>query len=130
MKWIVANIKWIMLGTGVLTCSMFLALVAPQTSLQNIFGGGLDGPVANIVVRNWGALIGIGGIALIYGAYNAPARRLALAVNAASKTVFISLVLASGQQFLGYGAGVAVVADSIMVVVFVAYLLGTKDSTR
>jgi len=127
MRVLVANIKWIMLVSGLLTCSMFLALIAPQSSLQNTFGAGLDGPVANIVVRNWGALIGIGGLALVYGAFNPAGRGLALAVNAASKTVFIALVLTAGRQFLGYQAGIAVVADSIMVVMFVAYLLGARS---
>jgi hypothetical protein len=127
---VVQNIKWIMLVTGLLTCSMFLALVSPQTSLQNVFGAGLDGPVANIIVRNWGALIGIGGLALIYGAFNPPARGVALAVNAASKAVYITLVLTTGRQFLGYQAGVAVVADAIMVVIFVAYLVSAGNSER
>lgn len=130
MRVLVANIKWIMLGAGLLTCSMFLALVAPHTALQNTFGEGLDGPVANIVVRNWGALIGIGGLALVYGAFNPPARGVALAVNAASKAVFITLILTAGRQFLSYQAGIAVVADSIMVVMFVVYLVGARGSER
>lgn len=129
MRILTAHIKWIMLGAGLLTCSMFLALVAPQSALQATFGQGLDGPVAEIVVRNWGALIGIGGVLLVYGAFNEPARRVALATTAASKLVFIVLVLGYGRQFLGHQAGVAVVGDAIMVAIFVAYLLGGRSAS-
>lgn len=128
MTALAANIKWVMLVAGVLTCSMFLALLAPQSALRSTFGQGLDGPVAEIVVRNWGALIGIGGLLLIYGAFNEPARGVALATTAASKLVFIALVLTYGRQFLGYQAGVAVVGDAIMVVIFAVYLLGGRSA--
>ncbi len=46
------SIKWIMLISGLLTCTMFYAAVAPAASLQSTFGQALDGPVAEIVVRN------------------------------------------------------------------------------
>lgn len=52
MNWIVASMKWIMIVCGVLTCTMFYAAVAPQAALQSTFGESLEGPVAEIVVRN------------------------------------------------------------------------------
>ena len=54
MSVLAANIQWIMLVSGLLTCSMFYATVAPQAQLRSTFGAGLEGPVAEIVVRNWG----------------------------------------------------------------------------
>ncbi|MBK9574113.1 MAG: hypothetical protein IPO43_16030 [Rhodoferax sp.] len=96
MNWIVTQIKWIMLVSGVLTCSMLLAALAPQVALQNMFGDSIQGPIAEIVVRNWGALIALGGGMLIYGAYNVASRSLVLVVAVVSKLVFITLVLSFG----------------------------------
>ena len=59
------HIKWIMLVSGVLTCTMFYAFVAPQAALTSTFGAALEGPVANVVVRNWSALITLVGAMLI-----------------------------------------------------------------
>ena len=122
--------KWIMLVSGLLTCTMFLGLVSPRSSLESNFGQTLDGPVAEIIVRNWSALIGLVGIMLIYGAFVEPVRRFALAIAGASKLIFIGLILIYGRQFLGFNAGVAVVADSVMVALYAAYLLMSRPSLR
>jgi hypothetical protein len=53
-------------------------------------------------------------------------RPLALTVAAASKAIFIALVLSHGGRFLGYQAGVAVIVDSVWVAVFAAYLLAVR----
>jgi hypothetical protein len=52
---------------------------------------------------------------LIYGAFHPPSRPLALVVAGLSKLVFIALVLAQGQRFMGHQAGQAVVIDSVMI---------------
>ena len=57
MSLVAANIKWIMLVSGALTCTMVYAAIAPQAALRSTFGETLEGPLADIVVRNWGALI-------------------------------------------------------------------------
>ena len=49
---------------------MFYAVVAPPAALMPTFGETLTGPVADIVVRNWGALITLIGAMLIYGAFD------------------------------------------------------------
>lgn len=115
-----------MLLSGLLTCTMFSALLAPEASLQSNFGQPIEGPVAQIVVRNWGALIGLMGLLLIYGAFRESARRVALVVAGASKLVFIALVLSLGQEFLQYQVGVSVLVDSVMVVLFLAYLASAR----
>jgi hypothetical protein len=123
MRFFLSNFKWVMLLSGLLTCSMFLALVSPQTSLKSNFGEQLEGPVANIIVRNWGALIGLVGIMLIYGAFAVAVRRFVLVIAATSKLIFIILILSLGKEYLGFGAGTAVFADAIMIALFIAYLL-------
>lgn len=126
MTWIVSNIRWIMIVTGVLTTTMLYAAFAPEAALRSTFGEALSGPVAHVVVRNWGALIGLIGGMLIFGAFNPPVRALVLMVAAASKAVFVGLVLSQGSQFLGYQAGLAVVIDSVVFAIFVWYLVAAR----
>jgi hypothetical protein len=125
MNWLVANIKAIMVVSGVLTCTMLFAAIAPQAALRSTFGETLEGPVADIVVRNWGALIGLVGAMLIYGGYVPAVRPLVLVVAGLSKLVFIGLILSYGSRYLGR-AGVAVVIDLFMVLLYGCYLLGIR----
>ncbi len=126
MNWIVSSIKWIMLLSGALTCTMLYAAIAPQAALRSTFGETLPGPLADIVVRNWGALIGLVGAMLVYGAYDPPGRPLILTVAGLSKLVFIGLVLGYGRQYLGHRVGLAMVIDLVMVALFVGYLVGAR----
>ena len=119
----VRHFKWVMLVAGLLTCTMFYAAFAPIPMQQSTFGDSVEGPIAEVVVRNWGILIGLIGLMLIYGAFDVASRRLALLVAAASKIAFISLVLVFGRPFLEYQVGTSVIVDSIMVGLFVAYLI-------
>ena len=123
MRFFVDNFKWLMLVSGLLTCSMFAGLFSPSFSIQSNFGESMPGPPSEIIVRNWGALIGLIGIMLVYGSFVEPVRRFALVIAGLSKAIFISLVLIYGKQYLGFGAGTAVVADTIMIVFYAAYLL-------
>lgn len=126
MTWIVAHMKWIMLVSGVLTCTMIQTVFAPHRAMRTFFGEGVESASAVIVVRNWGALIALGGGMLIYAAFHAPSRPLALAFTGLGKLTFIGLVLSHGARFLDHEAGVAVVADSVMVLLFAAYLVATR----
>jgi len=119
--------------SGAFTCTMLYAAIAPQAALRSTFGESLEGPLAEIVVRNWGALIALVGAMLIYGAYDAPGRPLILTVAGISKLVFIALVLAHGRDFLGHQVGVAILIDLAAVALFIAYLIGvrrTRSSPR
>ena len=126
MHWVTRQIKWIMLISGSLTATMFYAALAPEAALLSNFGETLDGPLATLIVRNWGALVGMIGLMLIYGAFNPPVRPLALVAAGASKALFIVLVLSNGGRYMSYQAGTAVVVDSIMVLIFAWYLLASQ----
>ncbi len=108
--------------SGVLTLTMLYATVAPVAAMQSMFQEAPSGAMASIVAPNWGVLVGLMGALLIYGAFHAPSRRLALVVAGVSKIAFISLVLAQGQRYLG-GVGVAVGVDAVMVVLFALYVV-------
>ena len=126
MSWVVAKMKWIMLVSGVLTCTMVYAAVAPQAALRSMFGDTLDGPLAEIVVRNWGILIALIGGMLIYGAFEPSSRRLVLIVAGLSKVAFVALLLTYGGQYLGQQAAVSIAIDLAMVLLFIAYLYATR----
>ena len=127
MNWIVGNIKWIMLVAGLLTCTMFYAAIAPEAALQSTFGHSLQGPVAEIVVRNWGVLITLMGALLIYGAFNPVVRPLVLTAAGLSKAWFVALILIFGRPFLVDGkVGVAVVSDVLQIALFTAYLIAAR----
>ena len=128
MKWVNARMKWVMLVSGVLTCTMVFAAVAPRAALRSTFGETLEGPLAEVVVRNWGALIALVGAMLIYGAFNPQSRPLVLIVAGLSKLTFIALVLTYGSGYLWRQAGVAVAVDSVMVLLFLWHLITARRS--
>ena len=86
----------------------------------------MEGPLVEIVVRNWGALIGLIGAMLIYGGFHPPVRPLILTVAGLSKLIFVGLVLAYGSQYLGHQVGLAIAIDLVMVVLYIGYLVGTR----
>lgn len=122
MNWLVNKMKWVMLVSGLLTMTMIHAAISPDAALKGTFGDSLSGPLAEIVVRNWGALIALVGAMLVYGAFQPQVRTMVLVVAGLSKLTFIALILTFGTQFLGHQAGVAVAVDSVMVLVFFVYL--------
>jgi hypothetical protein len=126
MSIVESNIKWIMLVAGALTCTMAYAAIAPQAALLSMFGETLEGPLADVVVRNWGVLITLVGAMLIWGAFNPQARNIALIVAGASKIAFIALVLSHGGRYLGRQAGIAIAIDLVWVVLFAWYLLSAR----
>lgn len=108
---------------------MLYAAIAPEAALMSTFGDSISGPIAEpiaeIVVRNWGALITLIGGLLIYGAFNPLHRSLILVFASISKLIFIGLVLTIGHDYLGK-AGTVVAFDSVVVVIFFTYLLTTQ----
>jgi hypothetical protein len=112
--------------SGVLTCTMVYAVFAPQAALTSTFGETLQGPLAEIIVRNWGALITLIGLMLIYGAFITSVRPLVLVIAGASKLVFIPLLLARGSRYLTQQAGIAIAIDAVWVVLFALYLLSPR----
>ncbi len=126
MNWFVANFKWIMLISGILTATMIYAVIAPQAALNSTFGASLEDSLAEIVVRNWGALITLIGASLMYGAFALKYRPLILVMAGVSKLVFITLVLTYGTAYLGQQAGFIIGLDALMVVLYTVYLLNAR----
>jgi len=102
---------------------MFQGFISPQASLKSNFGETMEVSAMEIIVRSWAALIGLMGIMLIYGAFVSTVRRYSLIIVGISKVTFILLVLSLGKQYLDFGVGTAAIIDSIMVILFIIYLL-------
>lgn len=115
----------VMVIAGLLTLTMLYATVSPIAASQSFFGEAPEGAMATIVVPNWGVLIGLMGALLIYGAFHAPSRKLALVVAGASKIAFIALILMQGDRYLA-GLQTAIIVDSVMVILFAIYLIFGK----
>ncbi len=109
---------------------MIYAAIAPQAALASTFGETLDGPLADLIVRNWGVLITLVGAMLIYGGVEPQQRPLILIVAGISKAVFIALVLSQGQRYLGYQAGIAIMIDLLMIGLFSWYLIAATITQR
>jgi len=127
MSFITRHIKWLMLLSGLLTCTMIYAVFAPQAALESTFGASFHSPLADIVVRSWGILITLVGGMLIYAAFNPPSRKLVAAVAATSKSSYATLVLIFGQQYLRT-AGWVIGFDSIVAIALFIYLFSTKQA--
>ncbi|MEH6344192.1 MAG: hypothetical protein V7785_03850 [Bermanella sp.] len=119
LQLISSKTKYIMLISGVLTCTMLYALIFPQAALMSMFGQSLStGVLAGIVVRSWGALITLIGAMLIYGAFHPVHRALILWVAGSSKLCFVILLVLFGGQFLP-NTIMPIVIDSLTVVLFI-----------
>ena len=125
MNFIIKNIKWVMLVSGVLTFTMFYGLFAPQAALESMFGASFNGTLENIVIRSWSALVGLIGVILIYGFFSQKNRVLSISVAAFSKVVFVSLVLLYGQEFLGKAAP-AIAMDCVVIILSGVYLFAVR----
>jgi low temperature requirement protein LtrA len=119
------NIKWIMLVSGVLTCSMITAVVTPEATLERTFGESISSPLANVVVRSWGVLITLIGAMLVYGAFNPGSRKLVAAVTGTSKISYAILVVVFGSQYLGK-AGIVIGFDTVVGILLLVYLFSSK----
>jgi hypothetical protein len=126
MTAIVRHIRWVMLVCGLLTATMVQVAMAPDAALQSTFGETVQGPLAHLLARSWGTLVALVGVMLIYGAFVPPVRNLVLSVAGLSKAIFVVLVLAEGGRYLGERAGIAVVTDSLVVLIFVWYLVAAR----
>ena len=121
---LVDNIQWVLLAAGLLTFSMIQATIAPRATVRTYFGEAPDSPQFYLVVRNWGMLITAAGALLIWASFAPDVRLAAIALAIVTKTAFIALMLGSGV--MKRQAWVALVVDTIMIVLFAAYLLATS----
>jgi hypothetical protein len=128
MNWIVAKMKWVMLGAGVLTCAMLVAAVLPHETMDFLFDRTLESALAEVIVPSWAVLVGMVGGMLIYGAFVPEVRTLVLSVAGTSKLAFMGLMLWRGRQHLDQMVSGVLGLDALMVALFAVYLIGARRS--
>ena len=123
MNWIVTNMYWVLIVCGVLTATMILPMVAPRFAFKYMFGEAADGPLGELLTRNWGQMICATGLLLIYAAYHEEARLPILMFAAFTKLTFASLVISNGGRYARKIAMQVAFGDLIMVGLFGWYLI-------
>jgi hypothetical protein len=126
MGWIVTNMGWILIVCGALTTTMLLPMIAPRFAFNHMFGEVADGPLGELLTRNWGQMIFSTGFLLIYAAYHGEARLPILVFASFTKLTFAALVLSNGGRYARSLAMAVAVGDLTMVGLFVWYLLAAS----
>jgi hypothetical protein len=126
MDVLVGQFKWVMLLGGVLTCSMWLAVAAPQTALRLLVGEAPSGELPTMLARCFGVMVGLNGLMLIWGAFHPEVRPVVLTYAALGKAAFVALVAPHARW--RRKATVALVVDGLLVVLFAAYLLAAATA--
>jgi hypothetical protein len=125
MNFIIKNIKWVMLVSGVLTATTFYGLFAPQAAVESMFGASFGGALETLIIRSWSSLVGLIGLVLIFGAFSESNRVFCISIAALSKVIFVSLVLIYGQVFLG-SAAPAIIMDCLVIVLTLSFLVSVR----
>jgi hypothetical protein len=125
MNFIIKNIKWVMLVSGVLTATTFYGLFAPQAAVESMFGASFGGPLETLIIRSWSSLVGLIGLVLIFGAFSERNRVFCISIAALSKVIFVSLVLVYGQAFLS-SAAPAIIMDCLVIVLSLSFLVSVR----
>jgi hypothetical protein len=126
MNWIVMNINWVLIVCGALTATMFLPMVAPRRTFNFLFGEAADGPLGELLTRNWGQMICSTGLLLIYVAYHPEARLPILVFASFTKLTFAVLVLSNTGRYARKLAMQVAGGDLLMVGLFVWYLIAAS----
>lgn len=119
-------VRWIMIVSGLLTCTMLYAVVAPHQVLLSNFGTTYTGPSVEVVARNWGALVVLSGLFVIYAASRPRLRAPALVIAGAGKLVFVALVLIYARDLLDGPLRVPVAVDTAIVVLYALCLAAIR----
>jgi hypothetical protein len=120
--WIGNHIAWILIVSGVLTCSMISLSLAPRAMSRFIFGEEPASATALLIARSWGAMVAASGLMLIYAAHHAEARLPIMLYSIAGKLGFTVLVFVGGGRYLRRPAFGAAVIDLAIVLLFAWYL--------
>ena len=123
MSWIVTNMDWVLIVCGALTATMLVPMIAPRLAFNYMFSEVADGPLGDLLTRNWGQMIFATGLLLIYAAFHEEARLPVLVFASFTKLTFAALVLSNGGRYARKLAMQIAVGDLIMAGLFVWYLL-------
>ena len=122
MSLIDQNIFWILIVSGLATCSMFAMALAPRWTVRYLFEEDLTVPSSLLIARSWGAMIFASGLMLIYAAYHPEVRLPVLLYSIAGKLGFVFLTVGNGR-YARRPAMVAAAGD-VLIALLLAWYLG------
>ncbi len=120
MAWLESNFHIVLVVSGLLTLTMLQFVIAPGRSMRSTYGETLEGPLADVIVRGWGLLVGLTGGMLVWAAFHPETRDLAVGAAVISKVFYMGSLLAKGGRFIKGFAGVTVLIDAVMVLLLIA----------
>lgn len=123
MGLIVENMNWILYVTGALTASMFLMALMPAKAFKDNFGSDISDPNVVMLARHWGFYVGLAGLMLIYAGAHPEIREPILWFAIAGKAAIVALIVLRLGELKGTRAPVVAIADSIMVALYLIYLV-------
>lgn len=127
MRLLETRITTLMYLVGGASAAGLLVALAPGTVLGLLVDWRPAEPLEEVIVRSWGSLVGLLGLALVYGARHAGARRLALLLSCGGKGIFLLTLLAVAPELAGPLAPV-VLFDGLAVLLFAAHLVATRSA--
>lgn len=122
MGWLVDHIDLVLVISGIMTCSMIIAITSPRFIVNYMFNDVIPNEAAQLLVRSWGTMVVGNGLLLIYAAYDKAAIFPILVFVGATKLAFAGLVFLKGKTYLHHPAAQTAVIDTIMAVLFFTYL--------
>ena len=122
------NMQWVLLICGLLTFSMIQGVFAPRFTMRAYFGEAPDSYASDALMRSWSALVAFSGLFLIYAGYTPAVRDAVVAFVGAGKLFFVVLLLCQPKRFFRGQAVTAIILDSLMVIIFVAYLFAKSSA--
>ncbi len=121
MSWIDANIFWVLIASGALTCSMLTMALAPRWAVRFTFGEEIASASGLLIARSWGAMIFASGLMLLYAAYHPEVRLPILLYSIVGKLFFVVLIL--GNANFRRRAFATVLGDMTIVALLSWYML-------
>jgi hypothetical protein len=121
MSWLDQNIGWVLIVSGIATCSMIAMALAPRWTVRFLFEEDLTSPSSLLIARSWGAMIVASGLMLIYAAYHPEARLPILLYAIAGKLGFVFLTVGNGR-YARRPAMIAAAGDVVIALLLALYL--------
>jgi len=124
MTFVTDNFALILYITGGMTLAGWLALLAPDLVWSQVMGRGSRDDAERMAVRVLGTVIGMDGVLLIWAGSVEEYRLPVLSFAIVSKGLFALMAFTNMRRIDTKPLVTLAVADSVMVILYVLYLLG------
>jgi len=126
VSWIVQNIHWILIVSGLATFGIFPMVFAPRWGVKTLFGEDATAPSHIFIARGVAGMIAASGLMLVYAAWHPDVRFPVLLYSIFGKTGFVFLVFSDFARYRKQFALPVAIGDAIIVLLLVWYLLASR----